>query len=168
MKSKFLPSLLLMSLFSLIVVSAFGVSSPYWEGNPLELAAGDTEVVTLNLQNMANAVDDVTAEVVVVEGSDIASLDQTTYDVKAGASENCFLTIKVPSDAQIGDVYEVKVETKTVTPGDVGMVAMGTGMTTAFSVVVNGSNETNGLWFYAIGAVILIAAIYIIIIARKK
>ena len=33
-------------------VSAFGVSSPYWEGNPMNIARGDSKIVNLNLQNM--------------------------------------------------------------------------------------------------------------------
>lgn len=157
-----------MTLLSLIVVSAFGVSSPYWDGNPLELSAGDKEIVTLNLQNIANANDDVDAEVKIIEGSDIASLEQELYTVKAGSSENCFLTIEVPSNAKVGDVYSVKVETKTITPGDAGMVSMGTGMTTAFNVVVNGSKETNGAWYYVIGAILVIVVVYFIVVAKKK
>ena len=118
------------------MVFAFGVSSPYWKDNPLEMYPGQSETVMLNLQNLADGAEDVVAELELVESSDISSLARTNYNVGAGEQVDASLRVSVPSDAEIGDTYNIEVSVKTVTSGESAGVAFGTGMTTAFQVNV--------------------------------
>ena len=143
MKLKKRELILAAFVFSIMLVglvSAAGVSAPYWEGNPLTMIKGEIKTVYLNLQNMVGD-EDITYQAKVTEGSDIASLEEDTYFIKAGTSDTLAeLKIKIPADSQVGQTTKVKVEFKTVTSGEGGMVTMGTGATIIFDVIV--SEET--------------------------
>lgn len=118
------------------MVFAFGVSSPYWKDNSLEMYPGQSKTVTLNLQNLADGAGDVVAELELVESSGISSLVRERYDVDAGEQVDAGLRVSVPSDAEVGDSYNIEVSVKTLTSGESPGVAFGTGMTTAFQVNV--------------------------------
>jgi len=161
-----LPIFLIVILISL--VNAFGVSSPYWEGNPLTMAAGETKTVNLNLQNMVGE-EDVNVKVEIKEGLEIASLKEDIYTVKSKTSDTFVpLKIKIPREAE-NTSYKLVAEVRTVTPGgEGGAVMLGTGMTVAFDVLVSGKVESNK-FIIIIGACIILAIIiFIIIILRKK
>ena len=150
------------------VVSASGVSAPYWEGNPLKMYKGETTMVNLNLQNMVGN-EDLTYSVEIKEGA-IASLSGGVYIVKAQTSDTMVpLRVSVPSDAEIGDITKVKVEFKTITSGTGGMVSMGTGMTVSFDVIVveKPAGQLSTAWIVAIIAAIIIV-VWMIFAARKK
>jgi hypothetical protein len=170
MRSKIISLSLLMCLLSLAVVAAFGVSSPYWEGNPLELEVGSSELVKLQLQNGAGATEAVTASVTLVEGSELTSIDEEMYTVEAGGSVDVEFLVESPSNAKVGDVFKIKVEVKTGAAGDTeGTVAMGTGMSSTFDVIIVESTtpkEKSKLWMYLIIAVVVIVAIYLL--TKKK
>jgi len=155
-------------------VSAFGVSSPYWTGenpNPLNTYAGAVVVVPLNLQNKAGATEDVTAQVEIVAGSEIASLQKSQYLVAASSDVNVPLTITIPADAPLGTIYLVKVSTKTVTPGAAGGVSMGVGATTSFNVIVGekpAESAPNQYTAYLSLAIILVLALIIYLLVKRK
>ena len=70
------------------VVSASGVSSPYWDSdpaNPLKVYKGETKTINLNLQNMVGN-EDLTYSVEIKEGA-VASLSGGVYIVKAHTSD---------------------------------------------------------------------------------
>jgi len=171
-KSKILFGTALMSIMALSLVCAFGVSSPYWEGNPLKMYPGESKIVNLNLQNIAAASESVTVKLEILQGSEIASLDKNEYIVEAGSNKDVPLNIKVPSDATIGTKYTVKISTTTLSEGTAGGVGMSTGMLTVFDVMVTEktvaepkSNVNIYLMIIAI-AVVLIAIIYVL--SRKR
>ena len=58
--------------------NAFGVSSPYWQGNPVIMYPGETKIVNLNLQNNIGE-DDVFVKVSILEGQDIARVEKELY-----------------------------------------------------------------------------------------
>ena len=161
-----------MGLFAVLILSgivaAFGVSAPYWETNPLNIVKGETKSVDLNLQNMVGT-EDITVQAAVTQGGDIASLSQSTYVVKAGTSNMIApLKVAIPANATVG-TQKVIVEFKTISEG-AGMVAMGTGMTISFNVIVNEPEKKGlsaGLW-YLIVAIIIVLVIIWIVLARKK
>ncbi|MEM4230256.1 MAG: hypothetical protein QXF25_00015 [Candidatus Pacearchaeota archaeon] len=163
-------NLILAIILGLSLVSAFGVSSPYWEGNPLKIARGETRTIELTLQNIANAVEDIKAELKVVEGAEIASLEKESYIIKANSAEKAILSINVPSNAQPGKVYKVKIETKTITPGITGAVSMGTGIKTSFDVIVEErEKEKSNFWIYIVlGVIVLVMIIYLTARKRKE
>lgn len=161
-------ALIFLSLLSLAY--AFGVSSDYWEGNPMKISPGEAKIVNLNLQNIANAQESVKASVTMVSGSEIASLEKNEYLVAAGASTDVPLAINIPASAKIGDVYKVKVEVKTIPASVSGAVGMGTGMSVSFDVIIeekpSAEKAKSNILVYIIIAIIIIALIAIIV--RKK
>src|SRR3989339_835888 len=102
-----------MVLVSLSVVSAFGVSTPYWDENPLRLAPGESMDVELVLQNMA--------------GSD---------DVKVRAR------VAVPMNVVDGGTREVVLSFTQVGQEGAGMVSVSGGFTTKFPVFVVATKES--------------------------
>ena len=150
------------------MVSAFGISAPYWENNPLTMTQGETKTVELNLQNMVGT-EDVIVKADIKTGMDIASLVKTTYTVPAGTSNTMApLVITIPKEAALG-AQKVEVEFKTVAPESAGMVTMGTGMSIGFDVIVTKPEpKINAGLMYLIGAIIVILVIIGIVLARKK
>ncbi len=168
MKTKIISALML-GLMLISLASAFGVSSPYWDGNPLTLARGETKTVNLNLQNMVAGEGDVTVKAVLVEGSDITSLPKETYVIKEGTSNDVPIKISIPKDSVPGETTPIRIEFKTVVSGDKG-VAMGTGMTVAFNVIAGEAvaETSTGMIIALIIAVIVLAIIIWYLLKKKK
>ncbi len=166
------------SIFLVLVLTAlaiaWGVSSPYWdkgasEPSPLEMYSMETKTVELNIQNMAGN-EDIAVKAEIKKGAEIASLEKDTYSLDLGTSENVPLTITAPLTA---GTYKVEVEFKTITSGGAGGVAMGTGYTTSFDVIVSEKPEEKpksaGTLIWAILAVVIIAiAVVVYLIIKKK
>ncbi len=163
MKTKILSALLLGFLL-VGIVSAFGVASPYWGDNPLKMEAGSTEIVPLNLQNMVGD-KDVTLKAEIIEGAEIATLQEDTYTVLAGTSDTIVpLKIKLPKDSSGANVV---VEFKSFNTEDTGMVALGTGMVVGFEILpLEPTGLSTTAWVLIILAVILI--VWIIIVVKRK
>ncbi len=155
-------------------ISAFGVSTSYWKGNPLLIAPGDTKTITLRLQNIGTE-DDVTVRAILTDGFEIASTEEKNYLVRNGTKDTEVpVKISIPFDTPLGTEYRVTVSFKTVTPGGTGGVVLGTAIDTSFDVLVAEVEvekaERVNLNFI-IGMLILIAIIIFILISafrRKK
>jgi len=121
------------------MVSAFGVSSPYWGGNnpnPLNLARGESVTIDLNLQNMVGD-EDVEIVGILKEGSEIATLKGDIFLIKAKTSDTMVpLKISIPRNMPAGTTKKIMVEFKTINSDEEGMVSMGTGMGVSFDVIV--------------------------------
>ena len=158
-------------ILSISFISAFGVSSSYWKGNPLSIAPGDTKTISLRLQNIGTE-NDVTVRAILTDGFEIASTEEKDYLVKNGTKDTEVLVkISIPFDTPLGTEYRVTVSFKTVTPGGTGGVVLGTAIDTSFDVLVAeveiGKAERGNLNFI-IGMVILIAIIIFILISVFK
>ena len=170
MKTKILLSLLLGIIIASSLVSAFGVSTPYWDDNPLTAYRGSIKIVEINLQNMVGT-DDVTVQAEITKGSEIASLDNTRFVVKAGTSDTIApLKITIPEEYVAGDKKPVEIEFKTVASESSGMVSMGTGMVVGFDVLVTDEpqKETSMkviITWIAVGVIVVLTALTLL---RKK
>lgn len=152
-------------LFASSLVGAFGVSSPYWETKPMNGYPGMDKEVLLNLQNKAGATEDVFATIEVIEGSEIASLSKEEYLVEEGSSIDVPLRIRIPSNAEIGKEYSVRVNTVVLADSESGGVGLSTGSITAFNVIVGEVPEREGFGtelYVALIVVLLILAIFFI------
>jgi len=170
---KIIAALLLFAFISLSVVTAFGVSSPYWKGNPLIMKPGETKIVELNLQNMVGN-EDVKLKATIIEGEDIATLTQDTFLVKAQTSDTKVpLKITIPKNMK-NESREVKVEFKSVAPSKSKAVEMRAAMITNFDVIVVSEpliTEKKAITktiIAIIGLIIILFVIYIIIRAKKR
>jgi len=165
---------IILIILSISFISAFGVSTSYWKGNPLLIAPGDTKTITLRLQNIGTE-DDVTVRAILTDGFEIASTEEKNYLVRNGTKDTEVpVKISIPFDTPLGTEYRVTVSFKTVTPGGTGGVVLGTVIDTSFDVLVAEVEvekaERVNLNFI-IGMLILIAIIIFILISafrRKK
>ena len=165
MKNKII--LITIILVTISTINAFGISSPYWQGNPLIINAGETKVVNLNLQNMVGE-EDITVKAEITQGVDIVSLKQDTFIIKARTSDTIIpLEITIPKNAS-PENRTIKIDFKKISNDSSGIV-IGTGMSVYFDVITTEKreNSTNPL---TIGAILLIIILVLIIIRkiRKK
>ena len=106
-------------------VKAFGVSSPYWDENPLFVKPGETKEVTMILQNMVGS-EDLIMIAELKGGKEIAIITDpsTTYNVPLGINNvPVHLRINIPEDAKPSQSWNIGVSFTTVTPatGGVGL-----------------------------------------------
>jgi len=123
----FLISLLLLSP----LVSAFGITAPYWETKPLVMLPGESIDFALILQNM-DGTEDVVLKAELVSGAEIAILtdEELEYLVPLGRKDiNVNLKVTIPEDALLGDNYRVGVSFKEISADEEEeMVQMTTGI----------------------------------------
>jgi len=168
-----IKNILLSTIFIVLLISltsAFGVSSPYWEENPLVVERGGTETVNINIQNMVGD-KDIKVKAELLSGSEITSLEEDTFLVQAGTSDTLVpLIVKMPKDAVPGENNSIKVEFKTIQEDAKG-ISMGTGMTVAFNVIAGeavAETSSKTITVVIIAAIVLIIIIWVILKNRKK
>jgi uncharacterized membrane protein len=161
----------IITLFLISFIAASGVSGPYWEGFPLSLAKGESQVVSFNYYNFEGT-EDIRVQVSITSGSDIASLSEESYLIEAGVNKFIPITIKMPADAQAGETRKVGLLFKTITPSQTGMVTLGTGQTWAFDVVTKEEeakqSSSSGLAVTLIGLAVIVLALVIVAFLLKK
>lgn len=130
-------SLILILIVQLSIISAFGVSSPYWGDNPLTMKKGETKVVEINVQN-GQSEDDVYVLVKILRGGEIVSLNKERYRVPKRTTDTMVpVTIKIPKDTT-QKVYDVAFDFKTTGAEEGGgPVTLGVGATIGFEVLVS-------------------------------
>lgn len=119
------------------VVSAFGVNSPYWQGNPLKMYPGESREASFNL---VNGVNEGTAEatVVLIRGAEVAEITgETDFTLPPGSNtENIVLTLTIPADAQLGQTYQVEFSVRDNPSEEEGNVQLNVGYNVNFPVEV--------------------------------
>lgn len=158
------------SILLLGVVSAMGVSAPFWEGNPLVLDKGETRVVEINLQNMVGS-DPITLQSKIVSGSEFASIvGDDLVTLAPQTSTNLKVKVSIPRNAVTGEVKTLRIEVSSVTPGNSSMVTLGTGANVGFDVKV--SDETAPIplaqWIGLAIALLVVVWIILLFFRRKK
>ena len=170
-----------MFLLSLSIVSAFGVSTPYWEENPLKLAPGESMIVELKLQNMVGN-EDVKLRAEITDGGGIANLvnPNPVYLIPTGRDDVVVkVKIDVPEDYTKGGKRDIRLSFKQVSEKSEGMVAVSGGATSRITVFIVNPEESvlynpepesegfNGLIYFLI-IVVVIIIISIILLRQKK
>lgn len=111
MKMRKISLFLLVFLFTVQLVAAVGVTSPYWDNKLLGLHPGESIEVQLLLQNMVGE-KDVTLVASITEGAEIATLlgKNQTYVIPFGVKDvPVVVRIALPEDASVGEARKVKV-----------------------------------------------------------
>ena len=163
---------IILIILSISFISAFGVSTSYWKGNPLLIAPGDTKTISLRLQNMVEDGEDITVRAILTDGFEIASTEEKDYLVRAGTKDTEVpIKISIPLDTPLGTEYRVTVSFKTITPGGTGGVVLGIAIDTSLDVLVaevGVEKAERGNLNFIIGMVTLIAIIIFILISAFK
>ncbi|MBS3074020.1 hypothetical protein J4447_01040 [Candidatus Pacearchaeota archaeon] len=161
-------------------VSAFGVTSFYYEGRPLVMMPGESRNISLILQNMVGN-DDMKATAEITEGREIAvildGLDgEAEYLVPLGVKDvQVNIQVSMPSNARRGERYEFKVlvGAAPINEGE-GQLGVVQGIVTTVPVYAGAEEKKiestgRGYWRYAL-AFAVAAAIIIVVIAyiRKR
>ena len=181
-KENFKLKIILIFLFLILtffpLISASGVAVPYWDGNPLKLAPGESTIVSLILQNMIGN-EDLSFEAAIIGGNEIATLtdNNNVYLVDFGNSNvPVNLKISVPESAAIGSKYDATVSFKQVASGEGGFLRLATGFTTKIPVQVVGEQESElylpeeagNKNIFIILAVAVLIIVAIVVVMRKK
>jgi hypothetical protein len=133
-----------MMVFLLPIVQAFGVTSAYWETNPLTLHPGEEKMLDLELQNMVGG-EDMSLLAKITEGAEIATLlgESNKFFVPFGTKDvKVKLSIKLPADALPGETRNVAVSFTQVADDSKGkMIQMVSGVGKKIPVVVVSDEE---------------------------
>ena len=126
-------------LLLLPLVQAYGVSSPFWDTRPLVIQPGETQEVTLQLQNMVGG-EDMIFRASVEDGKEIVAIiddEDLDYYVPYGSKDVVVkLRVTVPEDAE-GKTYKVGILfTQRPLDSDGGTVQLAGGIKTSFQVIV--------------------------------
>jgi len=130
------------SLFITMVflVSAFGISTPYWDDNPLKLASGESKIVTLGLQNQVGTEDVTLRAELTNDAGGIATIIDGSLDyfVPLGGSAVVSIKVEVPEDAEnTNPLREVALSfTQIGVAGSGGPVTLSGGFTTKFPISI--------------------------------
>lgn len=128
---------ILFFIFTISFIFAFAVSSSYYKGNPLKLSPGETRDISLVLQNMAGG-ENISAKASISKGSEIIKLidSDNLYFVPLGGKTGVNLRVTIPSNAKIGDVYNIEIMFVTVADAKSGTFGFGSGIEQKFDVEV--------------------------------
>ena len=145
-------------------VTAAGIVSPYWKDYPLRMNYGETKTINFNLQNMVGS-DDITVEVEITQGLDIATLERTTYTAKIGTSDTQIpLRITIPENYN-KQFQKIELEIKTVVSDQRGMITLSTGWRPSFNVILSETPIPRTSLVGIIISLIIIVIILILIIS---
>ena len=104
-------------VFMVSFVSAYGISAPVWKGHPLVINPGETKSISLFLQNMVSD-DDERVEIELRESAGIASVREGEYLVPGRTkSTEVLVTITIPEGTPIGTLYEVVLGSSEIISG---------------------------------------------------
>jgi len=132
---------LLLIVFGIVLaINAFaiGVSSPYWDENPLYMQPGEVKEFRYLLQNMVGD-KDIKIKAEIESGTTIMSFvdENNIYNVPLGKSDiPVNMKIIVPNDAKKGDEYQVGARFTTLSTDANGPLTINTAYSKGFRVIV--------------------------------
>ncbi len=129
-------------LINIPSIFAFGISSPYWKNNPLQMRPGETKEISFNLQNCPSLSEqcdreDINVNVLLEEGEEIAEITSgTQYTLPFGTADtNIILKISIPEES-LQNIYTIKFSVSSPADEEGGNVQLGTKYNVEFPVVV--------------------------------
>ena len=143
-KSKFSFGFLIALLLLSPLASAFGVTTPYWDDNPLIMQPGQTKDFALTLQNMVEGSEDIVLKAKLVSGSEIATLvdEELEYLVPFGRKDiEVNLRVIIPEDAELNKEYTIGVSFKQILEDEGKMVQMAGEVGKNILVIVKSESE---------------------------
>ncbi len=174
-------AILLISIIS--VISALGVSTPYWNTNPLKLQPGESTIVTLGLQNLVGT-ENVSLRANITKGSEIATIidEDLDYFIPLGSEDvTVNIEVKIPQNAEVNKVQDIEVSFLQVSSGEGGgFFTVASAFTQRIPVLVVGEPTESAVYgqkpeklgvnivTWAILALIILGIIVAAVIIKKK
>jgi len=168
-----------LGIFTLLVmlvstVSAFAVSSMYWEENPMNVYPGQTTEGILVLQNLGGN-SDLIVEGIITEGEEFVSFvgGEDTFVVPKGEKLSVSYVVNIPEGANIGDINNIVFSFKIVLSGESGEFlgfSGGVERVIPLSVVAEPQPLKTGLfwWAWLLIAIVVVALFVRILMISKS
>lgn len=159
-------------IFGILIISnvtAFAVSSQYWDDNPIIMEKGETKQIKIYLQNMAGK-ETITATGSILEGADIARfISDPKYTIAAGTKSEIIIEIKIPRNIPIINDY-IKLAFETTSGEGAFALKNSVERTIPISIEEKPKDITlkNTLWYVIIIATIVIIILIILLLKKKK
>lgn len=142
MKSRIQLIILTLMLILLLplLVSAFGISSPFWDNRPMIIHPGESQDVSLEFQNMVGE-KDITFKGSITEGQDIVTIldAEPTYFVPFGSKHvQAKIRVSISENAKTGETKKVGVSfAQVLDRSESGkMIQLAGGVKASFPVVI--------------------------------
>lgn len=159
-------------------VSAFAISSPYWNDNPLNISPGESKNFFIVLNNGAGAVEDMRVQCKIAEGGDIAVISGSgIYDVPAGGKVSADLSVQIPAGMSVGMSRTVKLSCSPIGTGNGSgapvMLAQAIEQIFPVNVVEQqivpvAESSGSNMWIYVVVGVIIVILLLVLVLGRKK
>ncbi|MEK6899306.1 MAG: hypothetical protein AABW79_04395 [Nanoarchaeota archaeon] len=160
----------LVSFLLVSSVSAFGVTTPYWDENPLQLSSGQTHEFNFELQNFVGSQDYI-VKASLFKNEGIATLidPQETYSVPLGTKDTKIpIRVKIPDDAIPGQKYTIGISFTTITTDQPGSFGLGSAVETYVPVQVvaetpsaSSFNVSSNLVYIGVAIVIVLFVFFV-------
>ena len=165
---------IVITLFLLSFVSAFAISAKYHEGNPLYILSGESKEIPFVLQNLGGT-SDINIKLEIGTGKEFIKIEDPSdiYVVPAGSRANVNLTMSVPANAKLKEIYPVSLNFITVSKGEQGTFSLSGAITQRFNAIIGtGIPEENkissGFIILMIAIALAIGATFYYLTIRKK
>jgi hypothetical protein len=134
----FFGIILLFTIIFTLNVNSSGVSSPYWDDNPMYAQAGEIKEFSYTLQNMVGNEDIKMQATLEGDASVIQFVNKNSiYNVPFGSNDiKVPVRVTVPSNAKEGDEYQVGVRFTTISDNTGKPVVIGAAFSKGFKVIV--------------------------------
>jgi len=172
------------------VIDAFGVGCSYSLDSPLKMSKGEERIVPLSLEN-PDFEEGVVYEGKIIEGKDVAVLDNEKFSVPYKQGVLAKLTVRIPENFAF-EKYKITYEFKQIPKGGesegAGSIAISAGVKRSFEILIEekkektddflepkgkikSSNVEKGLFFgiiIFIGFIILLIIVMIFLFIQSK
>lgn len=172
----------IIAMLSVNLAAALGVSSPYWNENPLKMYPGESREVPFVLVNGINE-PTTSAKILLSNGSNIAKItSKTSYTLQPGDNNQVIkLKIDIPQSAKISDSYDVGFVVRYTPEGGEGTVKLDVEYKVNFPVNIVSREDASALpeetgeapsktsmWIFLAVLAVLVIIAFLIILRYKK
>lgn len=167
--------LLIATLFLINFASAFAISAKYHEGNPLYILPGESKEVPFIIQNLGGT-SELNVKLEIGTGKEFLKIEDSNdiYVVPAGDRTTVNLTMSVPANAKIKDIYPVSLNFITLSKSESGVFSLNSAIAQRFDAVIGtGIPSTKPAIDFKIIAILIgialaIGALSYLVVSRKR
>jgi hypothetical protein len=167
---------IVITLFLLSSVSAFAISAKYHGGNPIYILPGQSKEIPFVLQNL-DGTSDINIKLEIVTGKELLKIEDPSdiYVVPAGGKTNVNLTMSIPANAKLKEIYPVSLNFVTISKSENGAFSLSGAIVQRFNAIIGTGlppeeNKISSEFIILIIAIALAigAAFYYLAIRKKK